>query len=151
MRTSAKKCFTIGSAALVVAVSWYLLAPDLHYPEWVPKSARWVRSSEWGQWLSYDAQVRFEAPLVDCLEAAEAVIAAHKKEMPELSGFDYTQKTIDAEHGLASPRAGFDDENKWWFKPESIKRGVYFGQASSHNPQIWIDADRSIFYYKRTD
>lgn len=43
-------------------VLWYVLAPDLTYPSWVPKSARWIRASVSGQWLAYDAQMKFETP-----------------------------------------------------------------------------------------
>jgi len=52
---------------------------------------------------------------------------------------------------LPPPEASFAEANKWWFTPERIRRGVCFGNTASHNPQIRIDAERGIFYYKRAD
>jgi hypothetical protein len=145
-----KRLSICSAALLLVAILWHL-APDISRPEWVPKSARWVRSSESGFGLNYDAQVKFNASYRDCTSAAVAVIEAHQKEMRGLLNFNYGTKPIDVDRGRLSPEASFPAENKWWFRPERIKHGIYYGQNSSHNPQMWIDTDHGVFYYKRTD
>ena len=38
-----------------------------------------------------------------------------------------------------------------WFDPDKITRGIYAGDSSSHKPEIWIDLDRGIFYFREND
>src|SRR5438309_18557 len=97
MRFAFKKWFTIGLLLLGLSLVWCIFWPDVVYPKWIPASARWIRSSHRGLWLSFDAQVKFEAPVQDCLRAADALIAAHKKETGSYltNYFNYDQQTID--------------------------------------------------------
>lgn len=149
MRVSARKLFWSIGILLGLFLGWYVLAPDVVYPGWVPHSAHWVRSSSWSDgWLGFENYVRFEAPYQDCLKAAEALIAAHKQEMHGATNFIYARRSIDVENALPPPPSG---SLKWWFCPEHIRHGVYYGADESNNPQIWIDAERGVFYYRETD
>ena len=38
-----------------------------------------------------------------------------------------------------------------WFDPQSIKTGFVGGERGSHQPSIWIDAEKGIFYYHYSD
>jgi len=37
------------------------------------------------------------------------------------------------------------------FHPNQVKNGMFIGGHGSYMPQMWIDTDRKIFYYKITD
>ena len=38
-----------------------------------------------------------------------------------------------------------------WFDPRSIKKGLVGGEGGSHQPLIWIDTEKGIFYYQYHD
>jgi hypothetical protein len=38
-----------------------------------------------------------------------------------------------------------------WFTPDAIQSGVEGGKRRSHQPRVWVDTDRGVFYYEYMD
>jgi|KBSSwiStaDraftv2_1062776.scaffolds.fasta_scaffold189393_5 hypothetical protein len=157
--TRTKKWLLALGVAATICLATYLAFPFFVRPPFnVPKAARWVRCSEFAYWLAYDLQVKFSAPYEDCIKAAEDILAKHRAEAKVYQP-DYVRVEIRGGCYLAPKREDAtrfvaDDllqGSKWWFRPGSIKNGVFLGERGPYVPQIWIDKDRGLFYYKETD
>ncbi len=142
-----------------IGLAVYFASPFFVRPPFkVPKTAKFVRCSEFAYWIAYDLQVKFSAPYEDCIKAAEDILAEHRKKA-EVHQPDYvrieirdrrylTPKSEDATRYVADDSS---QGNKWWFHPSTIKNGLYLGERGAYTPQIWIDKDRGLFYYRETD
>ncbi len=111
-----------------------------------PATAKNIQYSTYQEFIAYEFLVRFEAPTDDCLATvAKAVEAFHTSgTVAELSKIQ--PLTQDRQHkqevgGFPAP----------WFDPENIQKGVQAGERGSHQPIIWIDTARGIFYFQYTD
>jgi len=149
-------------ALLVVAITGlaacFVLPFCIRPPLNVPKTAAWVRCSEYSYWIAYDLQVKFKAPYEDSMKAAEDILEQRRAEAGAQQP-DYIRVQIrDGRYQTSMPgyaaRSVADDlmqGTKWWFNPENIMNGVYLGARGPYVPQIWIDKDRGLFYYRETD
>ncbi len=116
---------------------------DIDFP--LPASSHDIYYAMYGDWQAYTRLVRFEAPVADCVKQVDAVIAWDDKLYKRTSAYHRFKVThVDA------PGAGYLDPTPW-ITPGTIKRGLYAGKESSHTPEIWIDLDRGIFYFKECD
>lgn len=117
--------------------------PDIDFP--FPASSSEIYYGMYADWQAYTRIVRFKAPVADCVSHIDAVIAWD--EHMSHSKFSYPRiKVSRIDHqgaGCLEPAE--------WFTPETIKDGLYEGKDSSHTPQVWVDLDKGIFYFKETD
>jgi len=143
----------------ILCFAAYLAFPFLVRPPFsVPKTARWVRCSEFAYWLAYDLQVKFSAPYEDSIKTAEDILAKHRAEA-RVHQPDYVRIEIRDGRYLTARREDAtrfvaDDlfqGSKWWFHPGTIKNGLFLGERGPYVPQIWIDKERGLFYYKEAD
>ena len=116
---------------------------DIDFP--LPPSSRNIYYGMYADWQAYTRLVRFEAPAADCLKHIDAVIAWNDKMYKRTSSYPRVQVTQVAPIG-----AGWLDRASW-FDPDKITRGIYTGEGSSHKPEIWVDLDRGIFYFREND
>ncbi len=116
---------------------------DIDFP--LPQSSRNIYYGMYADWQAYTLLVRFEAPVEDCLKHIKTVLDWHNAMHKRSSTYPSVEVTSveDPGTGWLAPAP--------WFTPETITRGVYTGESSSHAPQIWVDLDRGIFYFKVTD
>ena len=116
---------------------------DIDFP--FPASSHNIYHGKYGEWQAYTRLVRFEAPAEDCLKHIDAVLAWDNKIYGRTSSYPRVQVThVNAVGtGYLGPTP--------WFDPGSIKRGIYAGESSSHTPEIWVDLDKGVFYFKETD
>ncbi|MEO6052890.1 MAG: hypothetical protein ABIP97_02660 [Chthoniobacterales bacterium] len=113
----------------------------------LPDSCRNVTYGIYADWQAYTCLVRFEAPVDVCIKQIDTVLAwdnqVYKRD--KSYGREEIGKTVQG-----------DTSTGWlkevpWFKPGTIKRGIYTGENSSHIPQIWVDTEKGVFYYKEED
>lgn len=116
---------------------------DIDFP--LPPSSRKILYGMYADWQAYTLLVRFEAPVEDCLKHIDTVVAWDNKIYKRTSSYPRVQVThIDPVDTVWLHPAS-------WFDPNKITRGVYAGENSSHKPEIWIDLDRGIFYFREID
>jgi hypothetical protein len=141
----------------VVLCATYIALPFLgRVPIPVPTSAKWVRFSEFGFWKAYDLQVRFSAPCDDCIKAAEDILVQHgagkSGNRPALRiEIKNGRYVVSKNDDFLPDLHGIQEGNKWWFRPDKIRNGVFFYAGGGLSPHIWIDTDRKVFLYKVTD
>lgn len=121
---------------------------DMDFP--LPASSRNIYYGMYADWQAYTRLVRFEAPVEDCLKHIDTVIAWNDK----IYGRTSSYPRVPVTH-VDSVGAAWLDKTEW-FDPEKLKRGIYVGESSghtpeSHTPEIWVDLDRGVFYFKETD
>jgi hypothetical protein len=117
---------------------------DLPYPD----SAHDIQFASYAQWIAIEDFVRFEAPLDDCIDFAQKTIARHNAANPDRPAAELhpiTDVSNCAE--LASSKELTTD----WFDLCSIRNGLAGGSLDSHIPQLWIDTDRGVVYFKYSD
>jgi hypothetical protein len=97
-------------------------------------------------------RVRFDAPVADCIATAKAILGNYNAanpgdKIPGLTEFDNTHSSE-----LADPNDIASGELVTpWFHPEQIKKGQIGGELGSFTPQVWIDTDKGVFYYRYED
>jgi len=158
MKRARKWLLLVGALIALCLIAYFALPFFVRPPIQVPRSASWIRCSEFGYWLAYDLQVKFSAPYEDSLKTAESILAKHRAEA-KLHQPDYVR--IEIKNGRYLTPSGEDvvsfeehargQGSKWWFRPDRVKNGIFIGERGSYVPQIWIDRDRNIFYYRETD
>jgi hypothetical protein len=103
--------------------------------------------------------VRFEAPVDVCRAHVKTVFDAWTKHWfergaqgqrmnpwpppPWMPLSSLTSKPAPEDHDMAGRAT--------WFDVDDIAKGSTAGVVGGSGPQIWIDEDRGIFYYKLTD
>jgi hypothetical protein len=124
----------------------------------VPISAKSIKSSETGFGLAYDFQLMFKAPYADSERAAEKILAMHRSQS-QIPQPDYVRVHIENGKYL---RTKWEDSfvlKSWaraegckpWFQPDRIINGIFVGAIGGHVPQVWIDKDRNVLYFRETD
>jgi len=170
----------IGSAVLIFAVLmalfFYMMSDKVtdHYsipltveqarqqdcPIPLPDSAhnvQWVFAA--GGLQALEILVRFEAPVDVCRAHVQTVFDAWTKHWfergaqgqrmnpwppsPLMPLSSLTSKPAPEDHDMAGRAT--------WFDVDHITKGSTAGVVGGSGPQIWIDEDRGIFYYKLTD
>jgi len=116
---------------------------DIDFP--LPASSSNIYYGMYADWQAYTSIVRFKAPVEDCISHIDKVIAWNDSTYRRKSSFPRTKVTQVDRQG-----AGWLDPATW-FTPETITNGLYVGDSASHMPQIWIDLDKGIFYFKEND
>ena len=115
------------------------------FPPGVPDSAKNIHYAVYAEYVAFLECVRFDAPVDDCIAHAQQVLAQFNAQHPnaQIQGLRPIKETvmIDEQSPLSLP----------WFDPQSIKTGLVGGERGSHQPSIWIDAEKGIFYYHYSD
>jgi hypothetical protein len=118
---------------------------EIDFP--LPQGATNILFAEYSQWIAYDFMLKFDAPLGVCKSHALLLLQQHNTNMPErlvpieLRPIDAPPEPVPAEPPL----------NVTWFDIHNITNGFVGGAFGSHQPMIWVDADRGILYYRYTD
>jgi hypothetical protein len=116
-----------------------------HFTFPFPDSAINVHFASYREWIAAKDFIRFEAPAADCIAAAEQLIKDHNakhpdRTIPALSALEVVKHVVEPEP-LSVP----------WFTPQTIRKGLVGGQSGSHQPLIWVDTERGVFYYQYRD
>ena len=116
---------------------------DINFP--FPASRHDIYYGIYGDWQAFTLLVRFEAPVQDCLKHIDTMIAWDDKMGNRTSSYPRVAVThvdrVDAGNLKPAP----------WFAPDTITNGIYAGTNWSHTPQIWVDLEKGVFYFKETD
>jgi hypothetical protein len=113
-----------------------------------PESAHDIQFACYYEWIAIEEFVRFAAPVDDCVAFAEATIAQHNEAHPDRPARELCPI---AEAGDFPEPARSTALSIAWFNPKAIRQGFAGGNIGSHTPQLWVDTERGIVYYKYTD
>lgn len=112
----------------------------------LPDRASNILYAGYAEWVAYDFILKFEAPVDICKSHALLLLEEHNKQTSQ-EKLPLEFRTI-TETPTISGKLPFDID---WFDIHNIKNGLLAGDSGSHQPMIWIDTDRNIFYYRYTD
>jgi hypothetical protein len=127
-----------------------------HCPIPLPKEARNIQFVDfYAGWGGFSQHVRFEAPMEVCREQARAILNDfNSRQTQDSQRVEVTAKPLDWDHASSVAR----DANSWevvsrapWFDSDSIQKGEMWGAGRSHQPEVFIDLERGVFYYRRSD
>lgn len=125
-----------------------------------PDSATNIQYASFSLWQAHADYVKFEAPVEDCVAAAEMIL--RPRDVPA------TRPASPGEEGSVLQRLPKNDaDTDWvdgrpngvedefikapWFDPANVRVGFEGGGYGSHAKTVWIDAERGILYYRVTD
>ena len=113
----------------------------------LPEGAGNVLFAAYAEWQAHEVYVKFEAPLPVCKAHAIRLLEEHNRQtsLPPVS------LELEAIREPPRPVQIGPPLNVKWFDVESIKKDFMAGADGSHQPRIWIDADRSVLYYLYID
>jgi len=116
---------------------------DIRFP--LPASCSNIYYAVYGDWQAYVEVVRFQAAVTDCIKHVDVVTAWDNATYKRTNSYSRGSIKSVQHQGCAwlDPVA--------WFDPDKITNGIYAGQEGSHLPQMWIDEDRGLFYFRETD
>lgn len=131
--------------ALSEPISLEVARQELGIP--LPENATNILYAQYAQWIAYEFMLKFEAPLDVCKSHALLLIERHNTNAPDRLVPAGLRKLKETPAAIPpSPPL-----NVTWFDVHKIKKGFVGGAFGSHQPTIWIDADRGILYYRYTD
>lgn len=110
-----------------------------------PSTAQNIQIAQYSFGFAYELLVRFEAPVSVCEQHVAEVLKWHEKGMPkqeELS-IEKVDHVDYMENFMLKPTP--------WFDPSTLKRGLHAGRPGSSVPEMWIDQEKGIFYFRETD
>jgi hypothetical protein len=107
----------------------------------LPAEARNIGVAGYRQWIEFAQYVRFEAPANVCLRYAAAVAPG-----AELQPIDETQLELDARPIREGVLTHFG-----WFDLAKAKNVVGTGGTPDQMAQVWVDQERGVFYFRKTD
>ena len=111
-----------------------------------PESAQNIYWGVYQNIQEYEYIVRFEAPSSDCLATVPNITAWYEqKHHPHIS---FTSVPLGPNTSLPKSDGLYPVP---WFDLRHIQRGVQFTGDSQEKPNIWIDLERGIFYFRDTD
>jgi hypothetical protein len=123
--------------------------PSIICPIELPPSASHLYATSGGLLTYYHAEVRFCAPVDDCLAVA---VREQQRSAAELGGLPIPQPVqLDRAKGMWPQMVAYNTRRKWWLSFHSIQKGVWYPSSGSYRPNIWVDTDRGILYYHITD
>jgi len=147
-----KKFVKISVTVFLIALAWSMFIPHRYEckgpmsrevasrksPIDLPDSAENVYVATYNHWQAYANYVRFNAPLAEC-ESFAANLVGDKT--------DFTTITSNAppRWNYVGFKAGLG-----WFDIQNIKKGRSW-RGDSSVPNCWIDSEREILYYFKTD
>ena len=109
-----------------------------------PSTAHNIQIAQYSFGFAYELLVRFEAPVSVCEQHVAEVLKWHesmsKQEAPPVEKVDHVDY---AENFMLKPTP--------WFNPGSLKRGLHIGRPGCSAPEMWIDQEKGIFYFRETD
>ncbi len=133
------------AVALSKPVSLEVARQELDMP--LPDGATNILYGQYAQWIAFEFMLKFEAPLDVCKSYAVALLERHNTNRPEARvSTDLRELTV-----VPDPVPPAPPLNISWFDIHNIKKGFGAGAPGSHQPMIWIDAERNLFYYRYTD
>ena len=118
---------------------------DLKFP--LPNEASDIYYAHYAQWIAYNFMIKFQAPIEICKSHAICLIEKYNKENPDKK---ITPELIEIIEPPFPAETG-PPFNITWFDVHNIKNGFEIGTGAIHQPSIWIDSDRNLFYYRLTD
>lgn len=107
----------------------------------LPAKARNIRVAGYRQWIDFAQCVRFEAPVGVCLKYAATVVPG-----ATLRPVDKYQLETDAR----PIRKGVLKDFRW-FDLAKAKNVVTAGGTPDQMAEVWVDKDRGVFYFRKTD
>jgi hypothetical protein len=116
---------------------------DITFP--LPESAHNIYFGGFWGGQAYTMVVRFDAPTNDCIKHIGTALAWDDRIYNRTSSYPRVAVT-----NVAPVDAGFLTPTRW-FNPDKITHGIYAGVWGSHTPQIWVDWDKGVFYFRETD
>jgi len=129
-------------------------ARKLGCPILLPDSARNVQFAWYDQWVISQTYVRFEADPAVCHAHAKTLVEDNVKrvaDIPVSNQTDLTSLTSAPQNSLLQPGRLNPLGSLPWFNIQDIKHGSFRHGIVSYDPDIWIDDDKGIFYYRNTD
>lgn len=99
--------------------------------------------------------VRFEAPAEVCREHARVVLNEHNSKVTtESLRVRVVSEPLSLDRAQATARSAKSGEvvsQASWFDSDAIQKGEACGDGHSHTPEIFVDLERGVFYYRCTD
>lgn len=125
----------------------------------IPPGARNVQYATYSDFQAFAAFVKYEAPADVCIEAGKELLAADgqerrkngRAELEGLHALSNAPASLQTLAGMSRKRLVPAELSVAWFDPESIAEGLEGGGTGSHEPKVWIDTRRGIFYYQLHD
>ena len=113
--------------------------PDCPIP--LPDAARNVQFAVWSFGEVIQSWTRFEAPVSECLNHAEAMVEPFKK----LEGYAVSTTPIPEDTGVLCVLDP-TEVNLSWFADCQSADGPVFRVTGGRAPVIWVDTNNGIFY-----
>ncbi len=110
-----------------------------------PSTAQKIHVARYSFGFAFELLVRFEAPVSVCEQHVAEVLKWHDKSMPnqEKPSVEQVDHVDYVENSMLKPTP--------WFNPGTLKRGLHVGEPGCSVPEIWIDQEKGIFYFRETD
>ena len=115
-----------------------------------PSTAQNIQIAQYSFGFAYELLVRFEAPVSVCEQHVAEVLKWHEK--------NWHGKGMPKQEVLSTEKVDHVDyiENFTlkptpWFAPGTLKRGLHVGKPGCSVPEMWIDQEKGIFYFRETD
>jgi hypothetical protein len=145
---------TVGLAGLFALFAWSLLGLHVNEPRGpvsaaeaasfasipIPPEATNIRIAGYSQWIQYEQYVRFEAPVAVCLRHAAAVVPGEP--LTPVGQDELKSSRLPVRQDVFLDFSWFDLRNA------SSVAGAGGGPSQ---PRVWVDQDRGVFYYRKTD
>lgn len=116
----------------------------------LPANAKNISYGHWSCGIGFEDYLRFEAPPETCLAHIAVVLEACSPKEHIAS-----QPSLPKPNKIASPpqpvRSSSREFDVGWFDIQNIRNGVTAGRGFSSDPQVWVDTNRGVFYYRITD
>lgn len=112
-----------------------------------PASAHNIYYAQFGKGQEWEYIVRFQSTQEDCITTISAALTWHDK----ISGTASVYTAVPLINPTKLPVSSTPLSPVPWFDGIVINRGIYVGEDKSHRPNIWIDQDNAVFYYRETD
>lgn len=106
----------------------------------LPPEARNIRAASYSQWIQYGQYLRFEAPVDVCLRFANDVTQGAATR----PAGEFEQK-----QAARTPRAGVFDDFSWFDLHQA--RDVVIWRGGPSTPEVSVDRERGVVYYRKTD
>ncbi len=105
----------------------------------IPPEAKNIRAAGWSQSIAHEDYLRLEAPVAVCLRHAAVLVPTEP-----LTPVSADRLAMDAR----PPQGIFHDIS--WFDLSSAQNVVGAG-GGSQRPQVWVDQNRGVLYYRLCD
>lgn len=106
----------------------------------LPPQATNIRAASYRRWIEYAQYLRFEAPPEVCLSYAATILPGEAIQPAHDFGLERASQPL-------RPDAIKDFS---WFDLDQAQDVVTAGGGPGQ-PEIWVDRNRGVFYYRKTD